>query len=302
MARRRRRGRRAGDASRAIVLLLIAALLYGAWLVWQGQGGRPGSTPTTQTTGRAIRIATWNLRKFSETGRPNLVVIAEVIKSSGFDLIAIQEVQQQGQEVLKLRRQLGEPWRASISEPAGSRERFAFVYRSDILDLLSQPVLVDSVETAGFARKPFTASFRAWQFDFTLLTVHLWYGEAGYSERRSQESAALANLAQRIVAGSGEKDLIVLGDFNEFGRAGNLHYLEGRGFGRLIHEPTNLSSTEIYDNLVIDAKHTREWAGTAGVVRFDEARYGNDDKRASDEVSDHRPAYADFRTDRPDDD
>ena len=48
-----------------------------------------------------------------------------------------------------------------------------------------------------------------------------------------------------------EKDIIVLGDFNE---QGSLHYFEEIGWESLNQQPTNLSSTETYDTLLIDPR------------------------------------------------
>jgi len=139
-------------------------------------------------------------------------------------------------------------------------------------------------------------------FDFVLVTAHLWYGEKANNPRRRNEAAALARIASGIAASGAEKDVIVLGDFNEMRAGGNLQIFETMGWERLNREPSNLGSSEVFDNLLIDPKYTREYAGTAGVVRFDEQIFGNDDKRALLSVSDHRPAYADFNTTGPDDD
>ncbi|HEX2971326.1 MAG TPA: endonuclease/exonuclease/phosphatase family protein [Tepidisphaeraceae bacterium] len=304
MARRRRtsKRRRGGDSSHVLVVLFIGLLATGLW--WINQQRQHPLTPTAhlQSDGQPIRIATWNLRKFSERARPDLLAIAELIKANQFDLIAIQEVQQQGQAVQNLRQQLGDPWCATISDPAGNGERFAFLYRGDRIEPTAEPRLLPSDTGPTLARTPYLGGFRAGQFGFLLLTVHLWYGDAGLNERRRQEVLSLAQTARTLLASSAEKDLIVLGDFNEFRRGGNLHYWQDLGWKQLILEPTNLSSTEIYDNLLIDPRPTREFAGTTGVIRFDEIRYQNNDKTASDDVSDHRPAYADFATDLPDDD
>jgi hypothetical protein len=70
----------------------------------------------------------------------------------------------------------------------------------------------------------------------------------------------------------------------------------------LNRDATNLSSSEIYDNLLIDPHFTKEWTGAAGTWRFDEMDYANDDKLAAEFVSDHRPAWAEFSTAGPDDD
>src|SRR5437660_5458469 len=195
---------------------LIALCMFIVW-AWRQRQAREVVRPTT-TTASTIRIATWNLRKFSErqgAGQypPDLVEIAGIIKSARFDLIAIQEVQREGQIVEKLRRQLNEPWRHVVSDRTGNNERYAFLYRADRVDIVDGSArLILGPETAVFDRAPFTASFKAGQFDFVLLTVHLSYTD---HSRGASEATALAALSRRIVDGAAEKDLIVLGDFNE---------------------------------------------------------------------------------------
>jgi len=275
------------------------------WIVWACQQKRVEQTAQPTTTASTIRIATWNLRKFSErqgAGQypPDLVEIAKIIKAAQFDLIAIQEVQREGQIVEKLRRQLNEPWRHVVSDRTGNNERYAFLYRSDRVDMVDGSAhLVLGAETAVFDRAPFTASFKAGQFDFVLLTVHLSYTDHA---RRAAEASALAALARKMVDESSEKDLIVLGDFNEQHQRGNLHLFEEQGWTKLNRDATNLGSSEVYDNLLIDRRYTREWTGAAGTWRFDEMDYANDDKQAMEFVSDHRPAWGEFSIVGPDDD
>ena len=63
------------------------------------------------------------------------------------------------------------------------------------------------------------------------------------------------------------------------------------------HAPaTNLGGTEVYDTFLVDPHQTKEWTGVAASVHFDEQLFGNNDKQAEDQISDHRPAYADFGT------
>src|SRR5215212_7819555 len=232
---------------------LIALCMFVAW-AWRVRQARQevrlaASGPSN------IRIATWNLRKFSErqgAGQypPDLVEIAKIIKAAQFDLIAIQEVQREGQIVEKLRRQLNEPWRHVVSDRTGNNERYAFLYRGDRVEMVDGSArLILEPQTAVFDRAPFTASFRAGQFDFVLLTVHLSYTDHA---RRASEASALAALARQIVDGGTEKDLIVLGDFNEQHQRGNLHIFEEHGWTKLNRDGTNLSSSEVYDNLLID--------------------------------------------------
>lgn len=112
----------------------------------------------------------------------------------------------------------------------------------------------------------------------------------------------LARFAHDLAEKSSERDVIVLGDFNETRGHENLNYFTAEGWQSLNHDPTNLAGNEVYDTLMIDATFTREWNGTAGSIHFDEMRFGNNDKESLQRVSDHRPAYADFVTNLPDDD
>jgi endonuclease/exonuclease/phosphatase family metal-dependent hydrolase len=282
---------------------LVALCMFIAW-AWRVRQAREIVRPTASGPS-TIRIATWNLRKFSERSGagqypPDLVEIAKIIKAAQFDLIAIQEVQREGQIVEKLRRQLNEPWRHVVSDRTGNNERYAFLYRGDRVEMVDGSArLVRGPETAVFDRAPFIANFKAGQFDFVLLTVHLSYTDHA---RRASEASALAALGRQIVDGGSEKDLIVLGDFNEQHQRGNLHIFEEQGWTKCNRDATNLSSSEVYDNLLIDLKFTREWTGAAGTWRFDEMDYANEDKVATEYVSDHRPAWGEFSVTGPDDD
>jgi endonuclease/exonuclease/phosphatase family metal-dependent hydrolase len=298
-----------------VVALLVGLAAYAGWYVWKrSQDARtasPATAPVTNPSGR-VRIATWNLRKFSDrddAGQypPDLVTIAKIIKDNSFDVVAVQEVQlaSGGNAVQKLRRQLGEPWRVEITAATGNqlKERYAFLYRSDRVELLGTPAIIDGPEAAQFDRRPGVASFRSGSFDFTLVTVHLWYGDKANNPKRRQEATALARFAKDLAARGPERDVIVLGDFNEMRSGGNLHLFESQGWMRVDRDqPTNLGSNEVYDNILFDLKFTREYADGAGVVRFDETMFGDDDKRAAREVSDHRPVWAEFNTTLGDDD
>jgi endonuclease/exonuclease/phosphatase family metal-dependent hydrolase len=284
------------------VTLLILALLvlsaYAGWWVWANQL-RP-----RHPVGPTVRVATWNLRQFSPERRGvNLRAIADVISSNNFDVVALEEVKREGEEVDRLLNVLGMPWRAThFSEMTGNHERFVFLYNGDHVQEAGSPRSMSLPEASVFDRVPYQQTFRAGNFDFTLIAVHLNYSDA---RARTREAEALAGYAARLAEMSSEKDVIVLGDFNEQRTAAgsNLHFFLAQGWESLNAEPTNLKGSEIYDTLLIDPRHTHEWNGTAGAVRFDESStFGNDDKRAVDEVSDHRPAYADFVTTLPDDD
>ena len=293
---RTREGRRV-----LIVLFALAVLAFAGYWAWQRyqEHVRP-----RHPVGPTVRVATWNLRKFSDRPGTDLRAIADVIRSSNFDLVAVQEVMKEGEMVDALLNELGTPWRAArISDRTGNFERFAFVYNGDHVQEVGGGAYfitpLPRVNVAEFQRKPYQCGFRAGQFDFTVVSVHLSYEDTA---RRKREARELAEYAEGLARTSAEKDVIVLGDFNAES-ANDLLPFDAAGWRSLNHEPTNLGSTEVYDTLLIDPGPTREWDGTGGAVRFDEImpQYA-DDRIARQKISDHRPAYADFVTNLPDDD
>jgi|SRR5579884_3163260 len=280
-----REGRR-----KLLVLGIVALLAYGAWLLYQ-RYGRPHAMP-----GPTVRLATWNLHEFSPRPQIDLRRIAQIIQDNHFDLLAIQEVRGTGEEVDNLLNALGYPWKAaSYSPTTGNHERFAFLYNAEHIEELGPAEPVPSPGAAIFARTPYEDTFRAGNFSFTLVTVHLEWTKKGL---RQEEAQTLAMLLPDLESRAAQHHLIVLGDFNEERAHGDLHYLEDAGFQRLIHVPTNLSSTEDFDNVLIDPRTTAEFTGQSGVVAFDQI-YHYSRHEAVEAVSDHRPAWADFSTDQP---
>ena len=65
---------------------------------------------------------------------------------------------------------------------------------------------------------------------------------------------------------------------------------------------TNIADTELYDNMWVQSRYVREYAGEKGIDKFDETDFHGDDACASLAVSDHRPVWASFYVDMEDDD
>jgi endonuclease/exonuclease/phosphatase family metal-dependent hydrolase len=289
---RTRQGRR--------LLAVLAAVVVVALVAWQVRLFWQNHLRPRHPVGPAVRVATWNLRQFSERRNVDVRAIAEVIRASHFDVVAVQEVKRNGEQVDALLNELGTPWRAtSMSATTGNYERFVFLYEGDHVQEIGRARFVNSPQAAVFARLPYQASFRAGAFDFTLVTVHLSFDDRA---RRRREVDALVQVAQDVAAASSEKDVIVLGDFNAENPQA-LRPFADAGWASLNHDPTNRGSSEVYDTLIIDPAPTREWNGAAGAVSFDDILPQNqNDRTAREHVSDHRPAWADFVTNLPDDD
>ena len=295
-----------GKSKQKLMPVLVAALALltaGAWWLSQ-QNTTPVVAPATLQAAaaaevRTIRVATWNIKQFTDRPDLDLPVIAKIITEARFDVLAIQEVKKDGRAVDRLLATLGPPWRSGgISPMTGNNERFAIIYRGDRVQAVGSASFIDLADESVFDRHPYTARFRANRFGFQLVVVHLSYTDTG---RRRLETQTLANCVMELAARQSEKDIIVLGDFNEQRARPNLPLMEDVGWHTTVSEATNLSSKEIYDNILIEPKHTTQWQGSS-IVRFDELYFANDDRAASAAVSDHRPVYAEFKTDGPDND
>jgi endonuclease/exonuclease/phosphatase family metal-dependent hydrolase len=284
-----------------IVVALVGLLAWGVWRCLQEhrQKAEAAQSAAAVGTNATVRIATWNLEQFSRN-RKALVVdkMAQVIKSSHFDVLACQEIKAEGSRVDELLNDLGPPWHATnLSPETGNGERFVFLFDSShvIDEGRSRPI---DVSAGVFDRHPYQATFKRGDFEFTLITCHLFYGKSVASHaRRAAEMKALADYAGHLSSVDPVKDVIVLGDFNEQRARPNLHYFTEMGWQPLITDQTNLGSTELaetLDNIVLNPRQTTRWTRASGSIHYDETMFNGDGRLAKEQVSDHRPAWADF--------
>lgn len=183
-----------------------------------------------RTAADTLLLATWNVRDFdcNKFGHgPRLAesyhYIAEVI--AAFDLVALQEVNEDMRPFEKVMQLLGPSWcyiATDITEgPSGNGERMVFLYDSTKVKfkhiageiVLPKSALVDGEHQ--FARSPFLVRFQSGWFKFNLCTVHLYYGDdagEGY-ERRVAEIGAIAKFLSKRAKEDGQ-NYILLGDMN----------------------------------------------------------------------------------------
>jgi endonuclease/exonuclease/phosphatase family metal-dependent hydrolase len=183
-----------------------------------------------RTASDTLLLATWNIRdfdsnKFGQGPRlpESFHYIAEVI--SAFDLVAIQEVNEDMRPFEKVMELLGPSWRyiaTDLTEGAsGNGERMVFIYDSNKVQfkhIAGEIVLPKKTLVGGadqFARTPYLVRFQSGWFKFNLCTVHLYYGDAkgkGY-ERRLKEITSIAKFLAKRAKKDGE-NYILLGDMN----------------------------------------------------------------------------------------
>jgi endonuclease/exonuclease/phosphatase family metal-dependent hydrolase len=190
-----------------------------------------------------LLIATWNIANLGVQKRQekDYRLIAEIV--GWFDLIAIQEVNDDLTGLREIQKQLPAYYRVIFTDASGNRERFAFCYDSRKVRILEEvgeiaiavaeakKITLPTITTTfpGFDRTPFFATFRAQNgsgsFEFLLATVHLYFGDeskprneasAGAMDRRVLETYAVARWCdlRRKSARAYVSNVIALGDFN----------------------------------------------------------------------------------------
>lgn len=204
------------------------------------------------STDNHLLLASWNIANLGVQDRSKGAreVIAHIMKR--FDLIAVQEVNDDYRQFTKIVEIMGQNFDFIISDTAGNDERLAFVFNKRKVttgNLFGEIALrpreypkrnvkvhyrqkrQDKTQTfrnvrfTPFDRNPFIGSFKCGEIDFVLANVHLYFGKFQQSSkevdrrkyaRRVLEIYALAKWAKDRSAGGNawDKDIILLGDMN----------------------------------------------------------------------------------------
>ena len=292
----------------------------------------PGRAIPSPATNR-VRIATWNIANLGQQQRreKDYKLLAEII--GWFDIVAIQETKNNPSGLRGIQRQLPAGWSVLMSDTGGNNERMAFLYNSSKVKQLEKigEIAVPPKDArfiklpginrkfSGFDRNPYLAEFSSGSLTFVLVNVHLFFGSSARAdvERRALEAYATARWAdlRRKNPDSYAADIIALGDFNlPKVEPGDLIYsaLRRRGLERPSH------STKIASSIATDAEYdqvmffprtaTGSFTGRVGVFDFDSAIFrglwNRPDRTPADfrkyvryYISDHRPMWAELRTD-----
>ncbi|NUM32605.1 MAG: endonuclease/exonuclease/phosphatase family protein [Bacteroidetes bacterium] len=242
-----------------------------------------------------LLIATWNIANLGvqkrETG--HYKIISEII--SWFDVIALQEVNDNTEGLMKLLKQLDKKFKYIFTDPSGNNERMAIIYNSQKLKLLEKigeiAIAAEDLknitlpnftyEFKGFSRSPFLTTFKTKKFVFALINVHLYFGDENESisiQRRSLETYAIARWAdlRRKSKYAFTQNILALGDFNmPKVEKGDPVYdaLISRGFEMPEHTSkifSNISNDKNYDQIAF-MPGMKKMILSGGVFDFDGA-------------------------------
>ncbi len=259
------------------------------------------STPAATPGGGTIRIATFNIQVLGTTkaSKPHVMeILADVIRQ--FDVVAIQELRTTDATVLQRLIDNVNVHGHRYDYLAGprlgrtsSKEQYVYVWNTATVELYEGSVYTVDDPQDLLHREPLVARFQARAgertraFSFQLVNIHTDPDET------DTEVDALADVFLAVQRdGSGEDDVVLLGDLNvderHLGRLGALPDMVWTVHG----EPTNTRLTKSYDNLLFDRRATVEFAGKSGVLDLMEMYHL--DEAAALEVSDHMPVWAEF--------
>ena len=199
-----------------------------------------------------LMLACWNIANFGAQNRSGNAIKLITHICSRFDLIALQEVNENWHTLAELTHRLGPTWDFIMSDTAGNQERLAFLFDTAHVtplrlfgelalrknDFPKRDVTVhytyynkpksetfEKFEFQPFDRNPYLGSFACGALDLTLANCHLYYGKGGNPTtqkkrrayaRRMMEVHALARWADRRSKKSTtyDQDIILLGDMN----------------------------------------------------------------------------------------
>ncbi len=163
-----------------------------------------------------ISIATFNIRIFSNNSRDEseLYQICNLLKE--FDFIAIQEVRDtmildRTVSLLKNQFKINYEYIASPKTGRKVKEIYAYLYRTDKVEYSDESYTVSDEEDL-FIREPFFAKFKAGNFDFYVISIHIIWGDS-VTERRA-EVLLLDDVYLSVQNMDAENDIILMGDFN----------------------------------------------------------------------------------------
>jgi endonuclease/exonuclease/phosphatase family metal-dependent hydrolase len=287
----------------------------------------PGRAIPAKAPDRLL-LATWNVANLGvQERRPaDYRLIAEIL--SWFDLVALQEVNDNLAGLRGVRDQLPAHYRVVFSDASGNNERLAYFYDShkvnigeEVGELALAPSELRYIQLPGseqrfdgFDRNPYLALFNAGSFSCQLANVHLYFGsDSSVSmNRRSLETLVVARWADRRRESPHAltPDIIPLGDFNLPKAApGDPIYdqLTGRGLELPKHSTqigSSIASDSQYDQIAFFPGETEsQFTGRSGVFDFDGGLFATLwEERSRQEflgycryfISDHRPLWAEF--------
>lgn len=290
---------------------------------------RPNVTPFLFKRKRrhAVRLASWNIERFSSDKADNIgvrEVVCLTILENGLSLVAFQELADE-EALTKICKELNNPsipglkkfqghrgvWQCSVSKAAGrmyqSLEYNGFLYdTSQGVELKSSALLPKAKNIPNnFVRKPYVGVFKMRKFDCVVVSVHLKAtGLNNQDLPRLQKEIDLVPYVVEAIEDHypGEKDVIMLGDFNLAPDKGDFDCLRDRQYTNCIPaghftniSNNNMKGSQTYDHIWISEQSKQVFTGYSGVIRDGlSSPWIPNGWSWGGLISDHCPVWAEF--------
>ena len=287
-----------------LIAIIIAAIASYAYISLQ-----QNQTAETKTA----KIAAFNIQIFGKTKSDKtdvMTVLTKIVRE--FDVVLIQEIRDASEQTIpnfieKINQIEGATYSFIQSPRLGrttSKEAYAYLYNTETVQFIQGSDYVYTDTNDVFEREPYIASFKIGNFDFVLAGIHI------KPEDAYNEIGNLTSVVSSIqTAKPKEKDIIIMGDFNADGSYFNeddtSNLFKASEYNWIITNDidTTVKTDYTYDRIVVlDTTLNHEYnAGTAQAFYFDQA-YGLNNQTFVEEISDHYPVFAQYKTNLEDDD
>jgi endonuclease/exonuclease/phosphatase family metal-dependent hydrolase len=281
-----------------------------------------------------VRVGSWNVAWFGGDKREQKVdaetindMANKIAKQWSIDVIALEEINTSIDGQYRGGQYSTKPWKMLKSAlekldyetaegNSGQGQRIVLAWKKNIAVKKSvhEINIPDSYSLGEYCRssnlrRPLAGLFRADQFDFWVVALHLKSGYGGQTHCTDDIRSLQANYLVKAFSGLEvlDKDIVVVGDFNATGSHKSLVDLRTHGFVPLTSKAYRLENSsnksqgkgkygKMLDHIMIIPKNTTEWE-----KRSTEIYKPVDPERFYRTYSDHYPVWTDFDTQQDDD-
>ena len=261
------------------------------------------SVPVSTQAPSTIIMGSFNIQVFGQAKASRPRVMSYLVDiARRFDLLAIQEIRNEDQTVIRqFMREInadGSRFGCIVGPRQGytsSKEQYAIIFDTTKLEMTTG-YYVTANPGNRLHRPPLVASFKCLQappgrgFTFTILNVHT------DPDVVMEEFGAIQRVMPSVLANHpNEDDFILMGDFNDSEKQiRRFRWLQNQLPLVRSNWATQVESRRSIDNIVIDGVRTTEYQNQSGVLDF--SRQYQLDLAQSLRISDHFPVWAVFST------
>ena len=157
-----------------------------------------------------------NLRRPPQGNATDIPAMFHMLKELDIELLGVVEIVDPAILEESAKKYLGESYK-TIYAPSRGSQKIGFIYDSSVLELIGQPEIYAGVklDPDSWLRPAFRAYFKVKSngMDFNAIIAHLKAAPSGWKKRQRQWDV-LKKILKRIPVETGDKDIVLMGDFN----------------------------------------------------------------------------------------